>query len=41
VCNGPIKDTAGTTRIVAGKAMAEDELWTMKWYGEGVQGKQP
>ena len=39
--SGPIKDTAGTVRVAAGKTLSEDELWTMKWYAEGVQGKQP
>jgi basic membrane protein A and related proteins len=39
--SGPLKDTAGSLRIAAGKTMAEDELWTMKWYAEGVLGKQP
>ena len=38
---GPIKDTAGTVRVPVGKTLGEDELWTMKWYAEGVLGKQP
>lgn len=38
---GPIKDTAGTMRVAAGKTLGEDELWTMKWYADGVLGKQP
>ena len=39
--SGPIKDTGGTLRVAAGKTLAEDELWTMKWYADGVLGKQP
>jgi basic membrane protein A and related proteins len=38
---GPIKDSAGTLRVAAGKILPEDELWTMKWYADGVLGKQP
>jgi simple sugar transport system substrate-binding protein len=38
---GPIKDSAGVVRVAAGKTLAEEELWTMKWYAEGVMGKQP
>jgi basic membrane protein A and related proteins len=38
---GPIKDNNGTLRVAAGKVLGEDELWTMKWYPEGVLGKQP
>lgn len=38
---GPIKDTTGAVRVAAGKTLGEDELWTMKWYADGVLGKQP
>jgi simple sugar transport system substrate-binding protein len=38
---GPIKDTTGTVRVPAGQTLAEDELWKMKWYADGVLGKQP
>jgi len=39
--SGPIKDAGGTLRVAAGKTLGEDELWTMKWYADGVLGKQP
>jgi simple sugar transport system substrate-binding protein len=38
---GPIKDQGGAVRVAAGKTLGEDELWSMKWYAEGVTGKQP
>jgi simple sugar transport system substrate-binding protein len=38
---GPLKDVAGTVRVAAGRTISEDDLWMMKWYAEGVQGKQP
>lgn len=38
---GPIKDATGTLKVAAGQVLAEDELWKMKWYAEGVLGKQP
>lgn len=38
---GPIRDVAGALRVPAGKTLSESELWTMKWYAEGVLGKQP
>jgi basic membrane protein A and related proteins len=38
---GPIKDTSGAIKVPAGKTLSEDELWTMKWYADGVLGKQP
>ena len=38
---GPLKDAAGAVRVAAGKTLTEDELWMMKWYAEGVMGKQP
>ena len=41
VFTGPIKDTEGKVRLAAGKVITEDELWQMKWYVEGITGKQP
>jgi simple sugar transport system substrate-binding protein len=38
---GPIKDTGGAMRVAAGATLPEEELWTMKWYADGVLGKQP
>lgn len=38
---GPIADQAGKTVVPAGQAVPESELWTMKWYVEGIHGKQP
>jgi simple sugar transport system substrate-binding protein len=38
---GPIKDNTGTVRVAAGQTLPEDELWKMKWYADGVLGKQP
>lgn len=38
---GPIKDTTGAIKVPAGQVLAEDELWKMKWYADGVLGKQP
>jgi basic membrane protein A len=39
--SGPVKDQAGALRIASGKALPESELWGMKWYVEGIEGKQP
>lgn len=39
--SGPILDQSGKTVVPAGKHVGEDELWTMKWYVDGIQGKQP
>jgi basic membrane protein A and related proteins len=38
---GPIKDTEGKIRVAAGKTITEDEIWQMKWYVDGIVGKQP
>jgi basic membrane protein A len=38
---GPIVDQSGKPRIVAGQVVPESELWTMKWYVDGIVGKQP
>lgn len=39
--SGPVKDQAGTVRVAAGQVIAEPELWGMKWYVEGVDGRLP
>lgn len=38
---GPIVDQGGKPRIAAGQVVPESELWTMKWYVDGIVGKQP
>lgn len=38
---GPVKDQSGKLRVAAGQALPETELWTMKWYVEGIVGQQP
>jgi simple sugar transport system substrate-binding protein len=38
---GPIKDNEGKERVAAGQVLSEDELWSLKWYAEGVLGKVP
>lgn len=38
---GPIKDQTGKLRVAVGQALPESELWTMKWYVEGIVGQQP
>ncbi len=38
---GPINDQAGKTRVAAGQVLPEAEMWTMKWYVDGISGKQP
>ena len=38
---GPLKDSTGKLRVAAGQVLPEDELWSMKWYAEGVLGQQP
>jgi basic membrane protein A and related proteins len=39
--SGPIKDQTGKVVVAEGKAVPEQELWTMKWYVDGIVGKQP
>jgi len=39
--SGPIKDASGALRVAAGQTLPENELWTMKWYADGVLGRQP
>jgi len=38
---GPLKDQTGTTWIAAGQTMAEEEIWSMNRYVEGVVGEIP
>ena len=38
---GPIADQGGKPRIAPGQVLAEAELWQMKWYVDGIVGKQP
>lgn len=38
---GPVTDQAGKVKVPAGKTMSDDELLTMNYYVEGVQGKLP
>lgn len=38
---GPLADQSGKQRLAAAQTLPESELWTMKWYVDGVVGKQP
>lgn len=38
---GPVKDQAGQIKVAAGQDISENELWSMKWYVQGVEGKLP
>lgn len=38
---GPVKDQQGATKVAAGQTITEAELWSMKWYVDGVEGKLP
>lgn len=38
---GPIKNQAGEVAVPEGETMTDEELLTMEWYVEGVQGKLP
>jgi simple sugar transport system substrate-binding protein len=38
---GPIADQSGKQQLAQGQVLAESELWGIKWYVEGVLGKQP
>ncbi len=38
---GPVRDQEGKVRVAEGKALSDNELLSMKWYVEGVQGKLP
>ncbi|MEC5397582.1 BMP family ABC transporter substrate-binding protein [Uliginosibacterium sp. H1] len=39
--SGEIRDNEGKVRVAAGQVLPESELWSLKWYAEGVQGKVP
>jgi len=38
---GPVKNQAGEVEVPEGETMTDEELTTMEWYVEGVQGKLP
>lgn len=38
---GPLADQAGKVRVAAGATLPESELWTLDWYAQGIEGKQP
>ena len=38
---GPIADQTGKQRVAAAQVLPESELWTLKWYVDGIVGKQP
>lgn len=38
---GPVLDQDGAVKIPDGQVISEEELWGMKWYVAGVQGKVP
>jgi basic membrane protein A len=38
---GVVKDQAGAIKVAAGQTITDAELWGMKWYIEGVDGKLP
>jgi len=38
---GVVKDQAGAIKVAAGQVITEAELWGMKWYADGVDGKLP
>lgn len=38
IFSGPLKDQAGAERVPAGQAMTDQELLTMDWFVEGVEG---
>ena len=35
---GPIKDQDGTVLVKDGESMADDEIWGMNWFVQGVIG---
>jgi len=41
VFTGPLKDNTGKERVPAGKAMTAEELLSMDWFVEGVEGTVP
>lgn len=38
---GPIYDQAGKLQLADGVLMSEQDLWVLKWYVAGIEGKQP
>lgn len=38
---GPLAEQGGKQRLAAAQVLPESELWTMKWYVDGIVGKQP
>jgi basic membrane protein A and related proteins len=38
---GPVTAQDGSVKVPAGQLISDDELWGMKWYLAGVQGKVP
>ncbi len=38
---GPVKDQSGKVVVAAGKTLSDQELLSMDWYVEGVQGQLP
>lgn len=38
---GPIKDNAGVLKVPAGTALTEEQLMSISWYVEGVEGSVP
>lgn len=38
---GPIHDQSGKLQLAEGVVMSEKDLWVLKWYVAGIEGKQP
>jgi len=38
---GPVKDQSGAMKVPEGQTLSEEEIWSLKWYVEGVEGKIP
>lgn len=41
IFTGPIKDQDGTEKIAAGTALTDEELLSMSWFVEGIEGEIP
>lgn len=41
IFTGPIKDQSGNVKIEEGKTLSDDEIWSMDWFVEGVEGTIP
>jgi len=39
IFTGPLKDQTGTVRVPEGTVMTDEEVWTMNWFIEGVEGQ--